>query len=123
MTRGWSILIKEIEMTLLETALKYMEIFFSGENIDELRSLLTDDFKFEGPFYQFDTADDYIGSLKKDPPEKFGFEILHSFESESAVCLVYQFSKPGISTPMTQVFQFRENKICKIVLIFDSGIF
>jgi len=110
-------------MKPLDVALKYMEIFFGGKNMEDLRSLLTDDCKFEGPFYQFETAADYVRSLREDPPQDFKYEILQRFENESSVCLVYQFSKPGISTPMVQVFEFRENKICKILLIFDSGVF
>ncbi len=92
-------------------------------NMDDLRPLLTDDYEFDGPFYQFDTAKDYINSLKKNPPEDFEYEILQAFENESAVCLVYQFSKPELSTPMAQVFEFRGDKICKIMLIFDAGAF
>ena len=110
-------------MKSLDVVLKYMDIFFTGKNMEDLRPLLANGCKFRGPFYQFDTAEDYINALKEDPPQDFKYEILQSYENESSVCLVYQFSKPGVSTPMAQVFDFREDKICKILLIFDTEAF
>lgn len=107
----------------MDLALQYMEIFFSGENIGEMVHLFSDDFKFRGPFYSFDSAEDYVGSLQSDPPEGIEYEIIHSFENDSSACLIYQFMKPGISTPITQVFEIDSGKISKILLIFDTGAF
>ena len=110
-------------MEALDLALRYMEIFYSGRNIDALRPLLANDFIFEGPFYQFDSADGYLDSLSKDPPINMKYEIIYSFEKETRVCLIYRFSKKGISTIMTQVFEMSGQKIQKIILIFDSNPF
>ncbi len=110
-------------MSPLELALKYMEIVFDDKNVGALRPLLDRDCRFKGPFYEFDTAEGYIQSLESDPPEGFEYTILRAFESESAACLIYQFSKPGISVPMAQVFEMSEGKISKILLIFDTRTF
>ena len=90
----------------MELALKYMEIFFSGGDIDELIHILAYDFAFRGrPFYEFDSAEDYIKSLKSDPPNGFEYEMINSFENDSSACLVYQFRKPGVSV-MTKLVRF-----------------
>ena len=110
-------------MKPMELALKYMEIFFSGENIEELRPLFAEDFTFRGPLYEFNSAQDYIHSLKLDPPRGFTYEIIGSFENSSSARLVYRFTKPGVSTLMAQLFEVSDDKINKIVLVFDTGVF
>ena len=65
----------------MELALKYMEIFFSEENIEKLSQLFAEDFTFRGPLYEFDSAEDYINSLKSNPPHGFADEIIGSFEN------------------------------------------
>lgn len=110
-------------MSPLDLVLSYMEIVFDGTSVGALCPLLAEDCTFEGPFYQFDTAEAYIQSLEAEPPEGFEYRIIQTFERESSVCLVYHFSKPGISVPMAQVFEISEGKISKILLIFDTGAF
>ncbi len=110
-------------MRPLALALKYMEIFYGGSDIEALRPLFAKDLTFEGPFFTFDSADAYLDSLRKDPPEGLDYELITTFENGSHVCLIYQFSKPGISIPMAQLFEIEDDKISKIVLIFDTGAF
>ena len=110
-------------MRPLALALKYMEIFYGGSDIEALRPLFAKDLTFEGPFYTFDSAEAYLDSLRKEPPEGLDYELLQTFEKESHVCLIYQFSKPGISIPMAQLFEIENDKISKIILIFDTGAF
>ena len=110
-------------MSPLNIALKYMEVMFSESDPDQLRPLFGEDFVFEGPFYTFTTAEAYINSLKADPPVAFKYEILKSWEDNHSACLIYQFSKPGISIPMSQWFGIENGKINKILLIFDSSPF
>ena len=62
-------------------------------------------------------------SLKKDPPTNVHYEMEEIFENENSVCLIYQFSKPGVKTRMVQTFQIAEAKICKIKLVFDTNAF
>lgn len=110
-------------MTPLDIALKYLDIFYSGKDISELSLLLADDLTFDGPLYKFNSANDYMDSLRKDPPQEMRFKLIKSFENKSYVCLIYQFSKPGISIPLAQMFKIDNNKICRILLIFDTKAF
>ncbi len=110
-------------MKPLDAALRYMGIFFSGSDLEALRPLFADDLIFEGPFYTFDSAEAYLDSLRDDPPEGMTYDILASFESASSACLIYQFSKPGVQTPMAQLFEMEGGVIRKITLIFDTGVF
>ncbi len=105
----------------MELALKYMEIFFSGEDIEQLSHLFVEDLTFRGPLYEFNSAQDYINSLKSEPPRGFAYEIIGSFEDSSSARLVYRFTKPGVSTLMAQLFEVSDDKISKIVLVFDTG--
>ena len=110
-------------MKALELALKYLEVFFSGENLDELKSLLADNVSFTGPIYKFSSADSYINSLKEDPPKGLKYEIIKLFEDENSACIIYQFTKENVLTPMAQLFETEDGKLSKIVLIFDSKDF
>lgn len=110
-------------MKPLDIAMKYMEVLFSGKNMEELRPLLSDNFTFQGPLYSFSNPNDYVAALEKDPPDGFQYQILQTFETGSVVCLVYEFNKPGISTTMVQVFKITNGKIESIILIFDTAAF
>jgi hypothetical protein len=107
----------------LELALKYMEIFYSGKKLERLADILAEDLLFTGPFYTFNSAEDYIKSLKNDPPKGMKYEIIKSFEDESSACLIYKFQKKNISTTMAQFFEVKDEKISKINLIFDTKAF
>jgi hypothetical protein len=100
-----------------------MDIVFSTGDFDQLRHILADNLQFRGPFYSFDTAGDYIKSMQADPPKNFKYQELKSYEDSSSACLVYKFSKPGVSTIMTQIFDIDNNKIKRTHLIFDTGAF
>jgi hypothetical protein len=100
-----------------------MDIFFSGENFSELRHILAPDLSFMGPFYTFRSAEDYIASLEDNPPVGSVYDLLGSFESESAACLMYRFTKPGVSTTMAQLFEVEDGRIQRILLVFDTAPF
>ncbi|MCU7947639.1 MAG: hypothetical protein KZQ72_13550 [Candidatus Thiodiazotropha sp. (ex Cardiolucina cf. quadrata)] len=110
-------------MPPLELANKYMEIFYSGTSLDTLKELFSDQFKFKGPFFEFNTADEYISSLKSSPPDHFKYEIIESYQNDGSACLIYNFSKPGVTTIMTQSFKVTDNKISEILLVFDTKAF
>jgi hypothetical protein len=110
-------------MEPLDLALNYMEIFYSDSDIEALGQILAKNLSFEGPFFQFDSAEDYLNSLRGDSREGLAYELIKSFADEASACLIYQFSKPGISMPMAQMFETDGDKIGKIVLIFDTGAF
>ncbi len=100
-----------------------MEIFFSGKDLDRLYEILADDLEFNGPLATFDSAHDYISSVKADPPVLCKFRLLKTFEEGSFVNLVYEFSKPGLLTEMSQLFEVHEGKITRVKLIFDTAQF
>jgi len=110
-------------MTPLDLALTYMNIFYDDGDIEALADILADDLIFEGPLFTFDSAGAYLASLREGPPEGMHYELIKTFADESSACLIYRFSKPGISTPMAQLFEVTSGKINKITLIFDSGPF
>lgn len=110
-------------MTPLDVALRYMEIFYSGQELERLDAIMADDLRFEGPFFRFDSAHDYISSLLSDPPVGCEYRLLYSFEEGPMVNLIYEFSKPNIHTTMSQLFEVQDGKITFVRLIFDSGAF
>jgi len=110
-------------MKPLILALRYMDILYNKKEPHLLMEILDERCAFSGPLYHFHSAADYIDSLKKNPPDGFGFDLIRSYEDENTACLVYQFHKPGIRTPMAQFFEVRNDKILKILLIFDSALF
>ncbi|MGD9385105.1 MAG: nuclear transport factor 2 family protein [Thioalkalispiraceae bacterium] len=110
-------------MRPLELANQYMEVIYGEKSPDLLKALLAKDCHFKGPWYEFNSAAEYIDSLKKDPPADFNYTLIDAFEGDNSACLVYQFKKKGISTPMTQVFEVMKGKISKILLIFDTAGF
>lgn len=100
-----------------------MDVIYGGQSPDLLNALLSTDCQFKGPLYEFNSAAEYIDSLKADPPVDFAYELIEAFEDDQSACLVYLFKKSGISTPMTQVFEVVEGKISRILLIFDTAGF
>lgn len=110
-------------MKPLELAMKFLEIFFSGRDPEELIPLLAPDLDFKGPLFRFDSSRTYVDALKKDPPVDSEYSLIHSFHKASSVCLIYQFSKPGVSVPMAQTFEIVDGKITSILLVFDSAAF
>jgi len=111
-------------MEPLDLATKYMEIFYDEGDFEELREYLSDDLVFDGPFYSYDNANDYIAAMQADPPRGFAYELRKQYEDRSSACLIYNFSKPGVSTIMVQTFELNaKNKISRILLVFDTALF
>ena len=110
-------------MTPLELALRYMDIFFSGRDLARLHDILAADLRFRGPFHRFETARDYVESLVASPPVQCSYHMLHTFEHERHAQLTYEFIKPGVRTPMAQLFETRDARIVEMVLVFDSAAF
>jgi len=104
----------------LDLARRYLDAFCAG-NLSELEPLLALTLSFAGPLHTFDSADAYLKALAADPPAGCGYDLLASFENESAACLVYRFTKPGASTTMAQLFEVADGRIRKMVLVFDTA--
>ena len=103
--------------------MQYMEIFYSGQDVGRLRALLSDELEFRGPLYRFQSADAYVDSLLADPPVGMTYRVVESFSTERSACLVYEFEKAGVRTPMVQLFKCSAGKIDAILLVFDTGDF
>ena len=99
----------------------YFDVFFVSHDFDSLAEIFHDDLQFRGPLYSFDSAADYIASLKQDPPVDCRYEKLFECSSEEGINVVYRFIKPGVSLEMSQLFRFRNNRISHILLIFNSS--
>jgi hypothetical protein len=110
-------------MTPLQLANRYMEIFYGEGPIERLSGIFSEEFSFKGPYHEFNTSTEYIESLKSDPPVGLGYKIIEAYENENSACLVYQFSKSGMSTIMSQIFEITHGKISRITLVFDTGAF
>ena len=111
-------------MKSIDLAMKYMEIIYETGGIQKLRKFLADDFLFEGPLNTYHNADDYISDMQLNLPKKFAYKILNQYSDESSACLIYKFSKPGITTMIAQTFEINsQNKINKILLVFDTRPF
>ena len=110
-------------MTPLELALTYMDCVFTSGNLGQLRIILADHLKFRGPLLEFDNADNYVKSLRNDPPDGFDYELIKTYEDNTSACLVYRFSKPGVDAVMSQLFEVENEKIVSILLVFDASLF
>ena len=110
-------------MTPSELVQRYMEAFFGLRPLENMETVLAENLIFEGPFQRTSSAKAYIESLKSSPPENVMYETEEVFENENSVCLVYQFSKPGVKTRMIQTFEINDGKISKIKLVFDTKAF
>ena len=110
-------------MKPLDIVQKYLASFYGEAPLEEMKSLLADDLSFKGPFYEFDSAKAYFAALVADPPRDTSYRILNTYQKGNLVCLIYQFSKPGVETTMVQIFEIMGDKIARIRLIFDPAVF
>ena len=111
-----------LALTPLQLAQRYLECFCAAD-IEALAGLLAPELQFTGPFHEFSCAADYLQSLRDDPPRDVQYSLLHRSEDERGACLIYEYTKPGVSTTMAQWFEVKHNKISKIILVFDRGAF
>lgn len=109
-------------MRALDVAHRYLTAFFAGD-LESLHDLLADNLVFEGPFFQGDSAKAYMDALRESVPKAMKYHILNEFDSANEACVIYQFCKADVSTPMAQYFEVQGKKITKIRLIFDSAAF
>ncbi len=110
-------------MKPLDIVQKYLASFYGEAPLEEMRPFLADDLSFKGPFNEFDSANAYFAALTSDPPQYATYRIIEVFQKNNSVCLIYQFSKPGVETTMVQIFEIRRDKISRIRLIFNPAVF
>lgn len=110
-------------MSPLQLANRYMNILFDEGELDDLLELFADEFQFSGPFYEFSSGRTYVDALKAGPPRDFSYETIGAWEDDTSACIMYQFQKPGISVTMSQFFEIDNDRICRILLVFDTAPF
>lgn len=110
-------------MTALDLAKEYLEIFYNSHDVGELKNILDENLHFEGPFLICNSANEYINALKRNPPKGMSYKIINELHNASSASVIYQFYKGDIQTKFAQHFQINENKISKIITIFDSAQF
>ena len=109
-------------MNPTELAKIYMKSFFGEKPLEEMSSILSEDLKFTGPFYKFNTAEEYIESLQESmPTDEISYEILQEVEKGNSCCLVYQSKRDGVDEIMAQLFEVSNNQIMRIRLILDAA--
>ncbi|WP_299871793.1 hypothetical protein [uncultured Cocleimonas sp.] len=112
-------------MNPTELAKIYMKSFFGEKPLEDLSSILSEDLKFAGPFYTFNTGEEYIESLRESmPADAISYEILQEVEKGNSCCLVYQSKRHGVcgvDEIMAQLFEVSNNQIIRIRLILDAA--
>jgi len=106
-------------MNNCDVAIKFVKCFCAGD-VDALAPLLTPDLKFKGPFFNFDSADAYLNSLKNGPLEKCGYQMLSITEGKDSVSINYDYEKSDRTIAIAQLFKFSNQKIQEILLVFDG---
>jgi len=107
----------------IELAQKYIDTFCGLQPLESMEAIFAENLIFEGPFQRTTTANAYLESLRKNPPTGVSIDMEEIFEKENSVCFIYQFSKPGVKTRMVQSFEVNDEKISKIILVFDAKAF
>jgi hypothetical protein len=100
--------------------MQYLRFFCAGD-IEGIEKLLSPDLSFNGPLHQFSSSESYIRSLYQDPPGHSSFTVLSVSEGENTVVVFYEYKKPDNTLLIAQHFKLRQDKICEIVLIFDTA--
>lgn len=107
-------------MNPTKLATTYLNAFFGETPLEDIRDILSDDLQFTGPFYKYETADDYLASLKETLPEGVvNYEILKEIEKGNTCCIVY---KPEQDQEISaQLFEVVDNKITRIRFLADAS--
>ncbi len=105
-----------------DIVLKYLKCFCGGD-IDGMQTLLTEDCCLTGPLYRFNSRDEYIQSLQKDPPEPAACEIIEIVEGAAGILILYRYEKSTGPLTIAQFFRLKDNQIRETLLVFDSKSF
>lgn len=106
-------------MTNRDIVLEYLKCFCEGD-ISGVDAVLALDFQLTGPLYTFKSRDEYIQSLREDPPKPSRYTIREIAESDTGISVFYEYDKPSGSLTIAQFFKLRGGQICEILLVFDT---
>jgi len=106
-------------MTNREIVMEYLRCFCGGD-VAGLEALLAANLRFTGTFYSYNSAAEYLDSLKADPPEECGCRLLSITESENSVAVFYDYEKSNGAMKIAQLFKVEGERIQEVLLIFDG---
>jgi len=108
-----------------ETVTEYLDAFFGGSpDLDTIRTLLTDDFTFEGPMMTASSADDFIKQLKgMDSNMEMRAEIHYLVDDGDRVAALYDFLGPTGKISFAEWYWVKGDKISAIKLHYDPRPF
>ncbi len=108
-------------MTNRERAMEFVASFCAGD-VGAIEQLLAEDLVFRGPLVQSDTREEYIKTLRADPPVVVSYTVLSITDNDSEVVVFYEYKKPEEVLTIAQLFQFTEQqRIKKSILVFVVG--
>lgn len=102
-----------------DVALQFLSSFCAGD-VNALAPLLTEDLRFSGPFYQFNSSESYLEVLRDGPLEPSGYRLISVTDGENRVSVYYDYEKSDATITIAQLFTFRDQKISEILLVFDG---
>ena len=89
---------------------------FCNADLDGIDSLLSIQFNLKGPFFKFDSKQEYLDSLKGNLEADPEAEILSIIGDADEATAFYKYR----SNLVGQLFRCNEGKICETVLVFDT---
>ena len=96
---------------------------FCAGDLQRLGELLTEDFRFRGPYFAADSRSEYLASLESDPPDPgSAYDLLEARREGERVLLVYRFHKPGTSIRITQSCRRLGDRLREVTLRFDDEV-
>ena len=90
---------------------------FCAARLDDLSSILAEDFRLSGPLFEFDSRSAYIESLAGDLELDPDAEVLSVIGAGSEAAAFYRYRGRLIG----QLFKCAEERIYATVLVFDPG--
>ena len=105
-----------------ELALEFVRCFCAND-LDGLEALLSQEFRFCGPLFEFDSRAAYLASLRDAPPDPASFTVISISEEAGQVALFYDYERPDLVLRMAQLFTIVDGEITDILLVFDPSPF
>lgn len=112
-------------MSNVDIVRSYFETFFSGEaRHSEVRSLLTDDFRFRGPLMTADSADDYVAQLTSLGDEmELHADVRKLVGDGDVVAALVDFQGPAGPMTYAQWFTLRDGRFSSLEVVYDPRPF
>jgi len=102
----------------MQTSKQTVELFLQAlndENFDQARTLVSDDFSFDGVLGQRNSADAYFADMRK---MKFKYHVQKIFEDGNDVCVLYDIDM-GKTIFTCGWYTLKDGKIARLKVVFD----